>query len=255
MNPLKQANHHSDLTGPQSGKAPRNHLWPVLENFSAIQAVCLFGSAAREEEGDGSDRDVLVVVGDTNDVLKLRRQARAIRNAVDENTQVALLTESRLRDNFGDRTVFAAHLAREGRIVADRDGLLTELIAMHPKDEAVSESSKRMRAQLDVYSDLSWCGGHYLFCLADLYAWSRSGAMLALARRGEFEFDRDRVFDHLAVAFPDLSQAAATARSLRPFWEKVNRPTAKAFPFSPVDSHQEVREARGACKAILEKGL
>jgi predicted nucleotidyltransferase len=229
--------------------------WPGIAEHPEVRAVCLFGSAAREEEGADSDLDVLVVVADSPDRLALRRQARSIRDSVGDSAQVCLLTEGRLRENFANRTVFAAHLAREGRVVADRDGVLTGLLEEHPKDTPVRETATRLSSQLQVYSDLSWCGGHYLFCLADLYAWSRSGAMLALARKGEFEFDRERVFDRLAAAYPDLRSATAAAKRLRPFWERVNRHGTRPLPFPAVGSDRPAVEAREACRAILEKSL
>jgi predicted nucleotidyltransferase len=230
-------------------------LWPALEDFPVVESVCLFGSAAREEERGDSDIDVLVVLSDSEDLLGLRREAKAIRAAVDEKTQICLLAERRLRENFEERTVFAAHLAREGRIVADRKGALTRLFEDFPEDQPVRESAQRLKAQLEVYSDLSWCGGHYLFCLADLYAWSRSGAMLVLARKGVFEFNRDRVFDRLSMDFPDLKEAAMVAKRLRPFWEKVNRTGSPNLPFPDTGSDREVLAAREACVAILDKGL
>lgn len=226
-----------------------------LTKVPEVRSVCLFGSAARNEERDGSDTDVLVVVGDTEDTLALRRLAKSIRRKAGGGTQVSFMSEGRLRDNFAERTVFASHLAHEGRVVSDGDHLLRELIEGYAKDQPVAEDSSRLLSQLSVYDDLAWCGGHYLFCLADLYAWSRSGAMLALARRGEFEFDRDRVFERFRKAFPELSRAAATAQRLRPFWEVVNRgDRSEHLPFAPEGCHREATNAREACRAILEQG-
>lgn len=242
---------NTDQEVPLDGLPP----WPALADHPAIRAVCLFGSEARGERGRDSDVDVLVVMGDTADRLALRRQARAIRASVHRSTQACLLTEDRLRENFADRTVFAAHLAREGKVLADRDGVLTRLLEEYPRDEPVWESAARLVSQLRIYSDLSWCGGHYLFCLADLYAWGRSGAMLALARRGEFEFDRDRVFACFAAAYPELRDESEIIARLRPFWERVNRHGTRALPFPPTGSNREAAKARDACGAILEKGL
>jgi predicted nucleotidyltransferase len=228
---------------------------PRLDDHPEVKALCLFGSAARRAEKDDSDVDILVVVTDSDDRVGLRRKARALRQSVDPSTQISLLTESRLRQNFECGSVFAAHLAREGEVLADRDGVVSQLLREHPKDAPVRESADRLRKQIEIYSDLSWCGGHYLFCLADLYAAGRSGAMLVLGRLGEFEFDRHRVFAQLAGAYPDLERAASTVAALRPFWERVNRAATVALPFSPTGSHLEVAEARDACLAILEKGM
>lgn len=229
---------------------------PLLPDPTAhvgIEAVCLFGSAARRQDAADSDLDVLVVVADSEDQPDLRRRARAIRESVHHSTQVSLLARESLRESFAKQTVFAAHLSREGQVVFDRDGELGRLFASHPKDTAVKESSARLLSQLDVYSDLSWCGGQYLFCFADFYAWSRSGAMLALARRREFEFDRELVFERFADAYPDLREDVDLARRLRPFWERVNRRGARPLPFPAKGSGGEATRARDACRAILSK--
>jgi predicted nucleotidyltransferase len=230
-------------------------VWPDPARYPDLRAICLFGSAARDESAADSDVDVLVVMADSSDALGLRRQLRSMKEDVNHSSQICLMTEERLRRNFADRTVFAAHLAREGRVVDDHDGVIEELLADFPVDAPVQETAGRLNSQLDVYEDLVWCGGYYLFCLADLYAWSRSGAMLALARAGEFEFDRDRVFARLGSVHPDLRAAAEVTRRLRPFWERVNRHGTAALPFSPVGSDREAKEAREACRAILEKSL
>lgn len=224
----------------------------IIQSHPGVRAVCLFGSSTREDCMPDSDVDVLVVVADAPDAKLLRSQARAIRDELGDTVQVCLLTETSIREGFDNRTVFAAHLARESRIVADPDRFMTELLATHPRDAPVTETSARLRSQLEVYADLSWCGGHYLFCLADLYAWSRSGAMLALARRARFEFDRVRVFERLTAVYPELRDAAEIAIALRPFWERVNRRGTRPFPFPAVDSHRETERARDACREILE---
>jgi len=218
----------------------------------SVRAACLFGSAARGDDDSGSDLDLLVVLEDSEDREGLREEAQAIRADLPPRTQLCVLGEKRLQENFAGRTVFAAHLAREGSIVADPDGTLTRLIDDFPRGEPVLESSSRLLAQIELYADLAWCGGYYLFCLADLYAWGRSGAMLAVARSGRFEFGRDRVFDRLGTIRPDLVEAATRIRALRPFWERVHREASSPLPFSPRGSDAQTEAARDACSEILE---
>jgi hypothetical protein len=219
-----------------------------------VRGVCLFGSAARGDDDSASDLDILVVLEDGEDRERLREEARTIRAGLPPSAQLCVLGERRLRENFTGRTVFAAHLAREGRIIADPEGMLTRLIDDFPRGEPVLESSAHLRSQLEVYADLAWCGGYYLFCLADLYAWGRSGAMLAIARSGHFEFGRNRVFERLGTLYPDLAEPAATIEALRPFWERVNRKGSSPLPFPPRGSDTQAEVARDACSKILEVG-
>ncbi len=171
------------------------------------------------------------------------------------STQIRLMTEAHLTQAFSDRTVFASHLAREGKVVVDRDGVTTALLNDYPKDAPVKESAEGLYSQWQVYSDLAWCGGQYLFCFADLYAWGRSGSMLALARDGNFEFDRDEVFRRLGATHPELQQPARVIRRLRPFWEIVNRRGTPPVPFPAEGSHEEAAAARDACREILSQSL
>lgn len=224
-----------------------------LRALEEIQAICIFGSAARGEQAADSDVDVLVVVPEKTDVPKVRQRVRGMRAR--SQTQMRLLTSRGLEKEFSKKTVFAAHLAREGQVIVDRDGGVTRLLERHPKNAPVNETAQNLFSRLQAYNDLAWCGGYYLFCLSDLYAWGRSGAMLALARAGEFEFDRERVFDRLTAVHGDLRAPAATIRRLRPFWEVVNRESDSPLPFPAVGSDKETVEARDACREILAKSL
>jgi hypothetical protein len=109
-----------------------------------------------------------------------------------------------------------------------------------------------LRARLEPYEDLAWCRGHYLICLADLYMLARSGAMLALAKRGVFEFGRRVVFARHAELFPELSPSVSTLRTLEPFYMRVRRGLEVPLPFSPRDTHREAMHAREACRVLLD---
>jgi predicted nucleotidyltransferase len=231
---------------------PTDTLFRELERDENVRAVCLFGSTARGHRRADSDIDVLVVVPDGTSASEVRDRVRS--SEARQRAQLRLMSEKRLKQAFSQGTVFAAHLAHEGQVVVDRDGALTRLLESHPRDEPVRETAKDLASQLQVYDNLDWCGGYYLFCFADLYAWGRSGAMLAVARAGHFEFDRDLVFDRLHRLFPDLKEAGRHIQRLRPFWAAVNRKRSEPFPFSPVGSDAEAVEARDACRMILEKG-
>jgi predicted nucleotidyltransferase len=225
-----------------------SELADALRTQRAVSSACLFGSAARDEADSGSDLDLLVVASG-DDVRGVRAELKRFERKGE--TQIRVMAAHRLRDVFEDRTVFATHLAREGRVFLDRDGLITALIKDYPKNAPVEEDGRALRARLKAYEDLAWCGGRYLLCLADLHAWGRSGAMLALGRLGRFEFSRDRLFAALVESYPGLAEAAPTVEALRPFWLTVRRKRQVSLPFPPDDSHTETATARDACQAIL----
>jgi predicted nucleotidyltransferase len=221
----------------------------------AVRSVCVFGSTARRRTAEGSDLDLLVVVDDSVDASELRAQMRSIRTQLKKTTQLTVVSEGRIRKHFQNRTVFAAHLTREGRILRDSSGVLTKLMNRHPRDAPVLENSRGLGRQLSIYEDLAWCNGQYLFCLADLYAIGRSAAMLILGRQAIFEFDRERVFGRLAAVRPLLSDDIEKVMELRPFWAAVHRDARYPFPFPDRDSHQQTFEARDSCRALVVEGL
>jgi predicted nucleotidyltransferase len=221
----------------------------------SVRSVCVFGSTARRQRADGSDLDLLVVVDDSTNAPELRKQMSSIRTQLEKTAQLTVVSEGRIRNHFQKRTVFAAHLTREGRVLWDDSGVLTGLMDQHPRDIPVLESSKGLGRQLRIYEDLDWCNGHYLFCLADLYAIGRSAAMLILARQAIFEFDREQVFGCLATVRPALEDDIRKVRELRPFWDAVHRDARNPFPFSDRDSHDQTSEARDSCRALVDEGL
>lgn len=217
-----------------------------------IRALCVFGSVARRHTRTDSDLDLLAVVPGAQEARHLRAEIKTRRP---DHAQIRLITLSALERNLNEMTVFASHLAREGKVLNDRDGLVSWLIARYPKDAPVKEDSSSLASQLAIYDELDWCAGHYLFCLADLYAWGRAATMLVLAREAHFEFDRDRVFSRFAEAHPELAAEAEAVRVLRPFWQKVRRHEEVELPFSPTNTLRQTTAARDACREIVRAGL
>jgi predicted nucleotidyltransferase len=224
-----------------------------LSHRSNVRALCMFGSVARGKWDDQSDVDLLAVVPSRSIAKALRAELRA--KHLDQAAQVRFMTPDLVAQKFHGRTVFASHLAREGKVLVDRDGAISTLIADYPVDAPVQETARGLASQLEVYREIDWCAGHYLFCLSDLYAWGRSGSMLVLARQGIFEFDRGAVFERLPEAHPELQEAAETVSELRPFWRLVRRRERGRLPFPPVGSHKETTNARDACRKIIRAGL
>jgi predicted nucleotidyltransferase len=161
-----------------------------LRDERGVRAACVLGSAARGDLDPYSDIDALVVIDE-----EARESVRRIRGRVPRRVgswplQLRIMTRARVAEIRERRTVYAAHVATESRVLFDRRRDLRRLRRAFPPGSKVLEDGARLRSGLSLYDDLDWCGGHYLICLGDLYAFGRAGAILRLARDGVFEFGR-----------------------------------------------------------------
>lgn len=228
-----------------------------LENEPNVLAACLIGSYARETSmtDASSDIDVVAIFADDVDDAIRRSLVRSARGGEHTARPIELRTIrcSALQRLGEQRTVYGAHLAREARILFDHKGAFARFRAAFPLTEPIPETADHLRSRLSLYEHLDWCNGRYLFCLADLYAIGRSGAMLGLAQRGTFEFDRRRVFRRFADCYPAGRNEIQLVRALEPFYMLVRRKAdiAAELPFSPTDCHAEAIAARDACTTLL----
>jgi len=240
----------SELDGLQTMLRP-------LENDPNVLAACLIGSYARKTSvtDASSDIDVVAIFADDVDDAIRRSLVRSARGGQRTARPIELQTIrcSALQRLVEQRTVYGAHLAREARILFDHTGAFARFRAAFPLTEPIPETADHLRSRLSPYEHLDWCNGRYLFCLADLYAIGRSGAMLGLAQRGTFEFDRRRVFRRFADCHPANRNAIQVLRALEPFYMLVRRKAdvAARLPFSPTDCHSDAIAARDACNALL----
>jgi Nucleotidyltransferase domain len=208
------------------------------------------GSVARGDADRHSDLDLLAVVED--DAAVGERLRRVVPRVIDgRSVQIRILTVSRLEELAARRTIYGAHVALESLHLFDRRGDLRRLQRAFPPGATLAESAEPLRRRLALYDDLDWCGGHFLLCLADLYAFGRAGAILTLGRRGIFEFGRTAPLERLSTLDPANAVAAATIRDLEPFYVRVRRGMDVATPFPARGAFHEAAAARDACKAIL----
>ncbi len=229
-----------------------------LENESGALGACLIGSHARgaSNPDEFSDIDVVVLVADQLNAVarqSLVRRALAVHHD-EQKIELRTIGQSCLQRHLEQRTVYGAHLAREARVLFDHQGTFANFRAAFPAASPVQETGDRLRARFSLYRQLDWCNGRYLFCLADLYAIGRSGAMLGLAQLGVFEFDRRRVFRRFADCHPSISRQVGTLGELEPFYMIVKRKATNVpIPFSPTECHKEAGAARNACNALLAR--
>lgn len=227
-----------------------------LESSPAVIAACLIGSYARDssQPDDYSDIDVVAIVDDDAGQRIGRALARLAREQnKGQKIELRTIRRSALERMVERRTVYGAHLARDARILFDREGSFAQFQAAFPLGEPVLETAEFLRTRFSLYESLAWCNGRYLFCLADLYAIGRSTAMLGLAQEGVFEFDRRQVFDRFAHRHQRYADDVQTLRELEPFYMYVRRGAGRErdLPFSPIDCHGEATTARDACRVLL----
>ena len=216
-----------------------------------MRAACVLGSVARREPDAFSDVDVLVIIDPGRGPASRPLRADVPRRIRGHRVQIRIMTASRLAELRDSRTMFAAHVAFEGEPVFDRKRDLRRLRRAFPPGSTVEESGEALRRRLALYDELDWCHGHYLACLADVYAFGRAGVMLALARRGVFDFGRSTPFERFAEASPLHAEAAATVRRLEPFYLRDRRGVELPVPFPHRDSHEQTAQARDACQRLL----
>jgi predicted nucleotidyltransferase len=224
-----------------------------LKSERHVVSACLLGSFARGQDDPFSDLDILAVVEDRSETTLLHRQAALMPAALmGHPIQVRTLRRSHLAELVKKRTLFAAHLAQEAQIAFDRRRDLRRAKREFDRNPGVDESPAELKGKFGPYEQLAWCRGHYLICLADLYMLGRSGAMLALAKHGTYEFGRRDVFVRHSDVFPELSAAATSLGELEPYYMRVRRGVLAPLPFVPRDCDLEAERARDACRALLD---
>lgn len=223
----------------------------IFASLPAVEAVCLFGSAARGDVHPASDIDLLVLGSDAELspaalIARLPAQLREVR--------LSLLYYSRneFRKMLATGSPFAEHLRREALVLHDRTGALTTLLKHSDSDTDTNvERELRTRlAQLRIYGDLQPFRGNFLFVLSHLYSIGKSIVMLALVAEGAPEFNREVAFAKFIERHPDMASEVAMVSSLRPFHLLVTRRSSEPLPFSRYDAEREVRDAIAAIRRL-----
>jgi hypothetical protein len=207
----------------------------------------LFGSVARGDDDRSSDIDLLVVSRDADlDAVAVRaylpRRLRHPRLAV---TCIQLRS---LRRIWRCGEVLAYHLSAEGRILFDRDGAVTTLMATAPSRAAsIDRHLARTQAQLLAFEDLSMFRGQLLFVLSSLYALAKGIIVADLIDTGTANFNRRAAFEAFSVRHPALAEDIRTVAALEPFYAAVTRrrPAPPAVAASEAES-----DARSAITAL-----
>ncbi len=196
-----------------------------LEVDDRVLALSIFGSVARNESVATSDIDVLIVHdGAVPDDLA---------DQVPDRVSIAFYRPLRLQALPLRSPLFAVHLAREGVVMRDTDELLSRVMKrVRPLNAGtvvrLAVSTRRR------YDDLlGQPRGLYLdphAASAELYALAKQAAMLRAARRGVYEFNRQRALD---CAFVETALPTAARDQINALEESWLAARERAESWSP----------------------
>ncbi len=190
----------------------------VLGADPRCEGVLLFGSAARRQDEEHSDLDLLVLYRDEVPEQALDR--------LHPRVSVSFYGEERLRALPRRSPLFAIHLAREGCALYDPRGTLDEALrAVGPLSDSdvaslVQATRRRLRG---VFADPEYAPDDKISA-GELYALAMQAALLLSARRGNFQFNRKRAFQELGESNRELRADLARVALLEPAWLAA-RPT------------------------------
>ena len=221
-----------------------------LADHPDVAGVAVFGSVARGAANGSSDTDLLVLSEggclDRRELVRrlpARLQSRRFTMLCYERASLAALMAA--------GTSFSEHLRREAKVLMDRSGVLTDLLATRPATPvSVEEELEAELAQLDVYSDLDVFRDNFLFVLARLYGVGKAIVMLGLSAESAPVFDREEAFREFRRRHPEVAEHLDEVESLRPFYLYVTRRGEASFPFPYRGCRRNVVKAMTAIRKI-----
>jgi predicted nucleotidyltransferase len=224
----------------------------LAASVSSLEGICLFGSVARGDETEWSDIDLLAIGSDRN-MMPTDLLNRLPGELQQERISLIYYPTEEFKEMFEEGALFVEHLRREGKVLYDKHGLL-ERVVNGPFSPNV-DVEEQLDAELDrlaPYDDLRRFNDNFLFCLSHLYTIGKGVVMLGLARRGLFEFNRERAFDEFAKVHPELTREIHEVTQLRPFYQLATRRKPDVLPFPYVGSGTQVAKAVDAIRRLGE---
>jgi Nucleotidyltransferase domain len=201
-------------------------------------AEAVFGSAARGDTDEHSDRDYLIV-GDDHEALARRKQMLSRRGI-----SVSDYSWKRLKKLFASGTLFALHLKLEARIIRDSSGQLQALFSSFiPKPRYRSDfaNSLKLFAPLSDIPSGGWGAGWAMDVLAVAV---RNSGILLLADDGEYLFSFPSILAALRDRGTITDEQLLVLRQLRTFKRAYREGTQQRVPGQLVQA--AVRAASAA---------
>ncbi len=182
---------------------------------AAIIGIIEFGSTARNDSDQYSDKDIFAVVEDVDADRLDELRAKVATEYDTAPVSVACYSASSFDQMIAHGSLFTWHLCLEGRILSDPDGILAEAFANLAPYDAFAADLARFK---DIYTDVrdAYTASavfdnferHVLFIVA------RNVCMLLTARRGKPTFGRRTVIPTAKQLYPELPLSFAVADAL-----------------------------------------
>ena len=182
---------------------------------ATVIGIIEFGSTARNDADQYSDKDIFAVV---EDVDADRLDALRTTVATEYNTtpaSVACYSVSSFDQMIAHGSLFTWHLRLEGRILTDPDGIFAEAFANLAPYDAFAADLARFR---EIYTDVcdAYIGSKILdtFERHVLFIVARNVCMLLTTRRGQPTFGRRTVIPTAKRLYAELPLSASVAEAL-----------------------------------------
>ena len=208
-----------------------------------FDGLLVFGSCARGDDSATSDVDLIAVHRGPppEDVL----------DGLSPRVSLAFYTPQRLYELPERSPLFANHLSREGVVVHDRSGVLSDVLSrVTPLDTAAVDRLAVLTGRRcdEVLSDPGFASSDRL-SVAELYGLSKQAALIESARLGTYEFNRHRAFDLLGESRPHLCLDIENIAELEPTWLASRRTlcSPKSSTLSADPAHSAARVLRAVC--------
>jgi hypothetical protein len=181
----------------------------------AVIGIIEFGSTARQDADQYSDKDIFAVVEDVDaDVLDRLRGIVAMAYGTTPSS-VACYSASSFDQMIAHGSLFTWHLRLEGRIRSDPDGVFHEAFGNLAPYSAFAVDVARFREiyedARDAYTESQTLDAfemHVLFIVA------RNICMVLTARRGQPTFGRRTVIPTASRLYPALPMSSLVAETL-----------------------------------------
>ena len=167
-----------------------------------MTAICIYGSVARKDQDDLSDKDALILFDGSDRCRELKRKW------TDGGWSVASYTPKRLKKMANAGSLFIQHLKQEGLILEDTTGILNDILSVYePRpdysaDIIESLSALQLLERLPSSHELDYWSADVLHVLL------RNLGILRLANEGLYEFSFHSIAQQLSnlqlIALEDI---------------------------------------------------
>ncbi len=155
---------------------------------------------------------------------------------------------------YAEGTLFMAHVVNEGRIVYD-DGYYEALerVPFKISAESVLTQWNMLKLRMALFDDLSIYGRVFVDCLSHLYSILKNVAIIALAMKGQFEFNKRKALSRFASEFPELKEDVNELCQLRSFYLIWHKSASIPQPFEPLNCREKTQVFLTRLRRIIEK--